>query len=73
MSFFNVKRRLGEIRCPVLVMTGDEDQMMPPENARLLAEGISGAELYIVKGAGHSFFLESSGEVSRVLIDFFTE
>ncbi len=73
LSFFNVKRRLGEIHCPVLVMTGDEDQMMPPENARLLAEGIPGAELYVVKGAGHSFFLESSEEVNRVLIDFFKE
>ena len=71
LSFFNVKRRLGEIRCPVLVMTGDEDQMMPPANARLLADGISGAELYIVKGAGHSFFQEQPEEVTRVLIDFF--
>jgi pimeloyl-ACP methyl ester carboxylesterase len=46
--------------------------MMPPENSRLLAEGIAGAELYIVKGAGHSFFLEKPEEVNRVLIDFFT-
>ncbi len=73
LSFFNVKRRLGEIRCPVLVMTGSEDRMMPPENAGLLVEGISGAELYIVKGAGHSFFLESPEVVIRVLIDFFKE
>ena len=72
LSYFNVKRRLGEISCPVLVITGDEDRMMPPENSRLLAEGIAGAELYIVKRAGHSFFLEKPEEVNRVLIDFFT-
>jgi 3-oxoadipate enol-lactonase len=71
LSFFNVKRRLGEIGCPVLVMTGDEDRMMPPENARLLVDGISGAELYVVQGAGHSFFQEKPEEVNRVLIDFF--
>jgi len=73
LSFFNVKRRLGEIQCPVLVMTGDEDRMMPPENATLLVEGIPGADLYVVRGCGHSFFLERPDEVNRVLINFFKE
>lgn len=73
LSFFNVQRRLGEISCPVLVMTGSEDRMMPPENAGLLVDGIPGAELYVVEGAGHGFFQERPEEVNRVLIDFFTE
>jgi pimeloyl-ACP methyl ester carboxylesterase len=73
LSVFNVKRRLGEIRCPVLAITGSEDRMMPPENSRLLAEGIAGAEHYVVEGAGHSFFLEKPDEVNRVLIDFFSK
>ena len=73
LSVFNVKRRLGEIRCPVLAVTGSEDQMMPPENARLLAEGIEGAELYMVEKAGHMFFLEEPGQVNRVLMDFFSK
>jgi pimeloyl-ACP methyl ester carboxylesterase len=71
LSVFNVKRRLGEIRCPVLVITGSEDRMMPADNSRLLAAGIPGAELYMVEGAGHSFFFEKPDEVNRVLIDFF--
>jgi pimeloyl-ACP methyl ester carboxylesterase len=70
LSVFNVKRRLGEIRCPVLAITGSEDRMMPPENSRLLAEGIEGAEQYTVDEAGHNFFLEKPDEVNRVLIDF---
>ena len=73
LSVFNVKRRLGEIRSPVLVITGAEDRMMPPENSRLLAEGIRGAERYTVDEAGHSFFLEKPGEVNRVLIDFLSK
>jgi len=72
LSVFNVKRRLGEISCPVLVITGSEDRMMPPDNSRLLAEGIPGAELYTVEGTGHSFFLEKPDEVNRVLIDLFS-
>jgi pimeloyl-ACP methyl ester carboxylesterase len=71
LSVFNVRRRLGEIRCPVLVITGSEDRMMPPENSRLLAEGIAGAELHMVESAAHSFFHEKPEEVNRVLIGFF--
>lgn len=71
LSVFNVKRRLGEIRNPVLVITGSEDRMMPPENSRLLAEGIPGARLHLVQGAGHTFFLERPEEVNAVLGDFF--
>jgi pimeloyl-ACP methyl ester carboxylesterase len=73
LSVFNVKKRLGEIRCPVLAITGSEDRMMPPENSRLLAEGIGGAEHYTVDGAGHSFFFEKPDEVNEVLIDFFSK
>ena len=72
LSVFNVKKRLGEIRCPVLAITGSEDRMMPPENSKLLAEGIAGAEHYVVDGTGHSFFLEKPDEVNGVLIDFFS-
>ena len=71
LSVFNVKKRLEEIRCPCLVITGDEDRMMPPENSRLLAEGIPGAKLHVVAGAGHSFFQEKPDEVNRVLAEFF--
>ncbi len=73
LSVFNVKKRLGEIRCPVLVITGAEDRMMPAENSRLLAEGIEGAEQYLVEGAGHSFFFEKPDGVNRVLIDFLSK
>lgn len=73
LSVFNVKRRLGEIRCPVLVITGSEDRMMPPDNSKLLAGGIPGAEFHMVEGAGHSFFFEKPGEVNKVLIDFFSK
>jgi 3-oxoadipate enol-lactonase len=70
LSFFNVKNRLGEIKCPVLVIAGTEDKMMPPENAKLLADGIPDAELYEVEGTGHGFNIEKPDEVNRVLIEF---
>lgn len=71
LSVFNVKRRLNEINCPVLAITGNEDKSVPPENSNLLTEGIHNARLYIVEGAGHIFFQEKPEEVNSVLIDFF--
>ena len=71
LSFFNVTKRLGEITCPVLVITGSEDQMMPPQNSKLLAEGIPNAELVMIEGAGHNFFYEKPDETNSLLINFF--
>jgi len=34
--------RLGEITCPVLVMTSPQDHVVPPENSTIIAEGVSG-------------------------------
>ncbi len=44
--------RLLEIRAPALVLIGDSDVLVPPENSRILVESISGAELRVIEGAG---------------------
>lgn len=43
----------GSIRCPTLVVHGEEDAEMPVGYARQLVERIAGAELQILQGAGH--------------------
>jgi len=45
----------SEIRAPTLVMAGDSDILIPPENGRILAEKIPGAEFRTIEGAGHLF------------------
>ena len=50
---------LGRIRCPVEVIAGDSDRIVPPLNSRILAQHIPGAELTLVPGAGHAFPLEA--------------
>ena len=42
---------------PVLVLSGDEDQVVPPANAELLAAAIPNAELCLIPGAGHLVLL----------------
>jgi pimeloyl-ACP methyl ester carboxylesterase len=46
-------KRLGEINVPTLVITGDSDKIVPPENSRQLASDIPGASLAILDRCGH--------------------
>ncbi len=45
--------RLGEIKNPVLVCVGLDDQTTPPTMARELADGIAGAQYRELTGVGH--------------------
>lgn len=49
---------------------GMEDQMVPVENARILAERIPGAELVLVEGAGHLYHSERAEEADAAVLDF---
>lgn len=40
------------VRCPVLIINGDEDRCQPPERSRRVAE-LTGGELVVFEGAGH--------------------
>ena len=71
LNSFNTEERLEDIRMPVLVLTGNKDRMIPPENSRLLFEKIPGAKLKKIQGAGHNFFYEKFEELNRILKDFF--
>lgn len=50
--------RLGGITAPTLVVHGDEDQMIPVANARLIAAAVPGARLEVLPGTGHMFWWE---------------
>jgi 3-oxoadipate enol-lactonase len=50
--------RLHEIAAPTLVIHGTEDEMLPVENAHLIARLIPGSQLEILDGTGHLFFWE---------------
>ena len=65
-----VERRLSQIRVPTLILTGDEDKLVPHQNSQRLAELIPRAQLVILRGAGHAFPLERENEVVAALQDF---
>lgn len=62
---------LGRITAPTLVITGDSDPLIPPENSRILARGIPGARLHILEGASHFFWVEKPAETAAALAGFF--
>lgn len=45
--------RFREIACPVLVIHGEDDPILPIENGRALAAGIKNAALLVLPGIGH--------------------
>jgi pimeloyl-ACP methyl ester carboxylesterase len=55
---------------PTLVLTGDEDLIVPPANSSTLVRMIPGAELAVVEGGGHYFFAEQPAVVNRALAQF---
>lgn len=70
---WDASERLGGIRVPTLVLTGDADRLVPAENSRRIAEAIPGARLVLLPGAGHLFPLERFEETEREVARFFLE
>jgi pimeloyl-ACP methyl ester carboxylesterase len=62
--------RLGEIGCPVLVVCGADDGMVPPENSRALAAGIRSSRLEIIQQCGHLPMLEQPERVRDLVFGF---
>ena len=62
--------RLGAITCPVMIIHGSGDVMLPVENARMLKLAIPHAELHILDGMGHGYNLEAQEMADDLVIDF---
>ncbi len=65
--------RLGEIACPTLVVAATQDQLRTIEEAEQLRDGIPGARLAVIEGAGHMIPIEAPEALSAVLGDWLAE
>jgi pimeloyl-ACP methyl ester carboxylesterase len=68
-----VNERLGDIRCPTLVIVGDEDVADMQGIAAHVAASISAARLATVTGASHLPSLERPDAVNALLLEFLAE
>ncbi|CAA0836658.1 alpha/beta-Hydrolases superfamily protein [Striga hermonthica] len=52
-SASNNTRRLSEISCPVLIVTGDTDRLVPAWNSERLSRAIPKSSFAVIKSCGH--------------------
>ena len=62
--------RLGEIRCPVLILHGEQDDVVPVKQAYTLKAGMPHAELHVFPDAGHLLHREREGELRALVMEF---
>ena len=62
--------RLDRITSPTLVMHGELDALVPPDNGRILADRIPGAELVTVPVANHLLGTDQPEQVAELLVSW---
>ena len=64
---------LPHIHVPVLVVTGEQDALIPPTESEALADALPSARLVRIAGAGHLPPLERPDEFNAALLSFLDE
>jgi pimeloyl-ACP methyl ester carboxylesterase len=67
---FESFERLPEIQAPTLIIGGDRDLLIPPQNSHILRERIPNSRLAVIPGAGHVFFWEQPKETAEKVVRF---
>ena len=62
---------LSKIKCPTLLITGDEDGVAPPANVQKLSRAIKRSKTIILDGCGHWTPIERPSEVNAALMNFY--
>ena len=62
--------RLGKIKSPTLVLTGDRDVLIPTENSKLLAKKIPQSRLIVIPGGGHQILVEQPELFNHAILNF---
>jgi len=70
LGLFNSSKRLGEIKSPTLVVTGDHDTTVPLPSQHLLVEKIPGARQVFIPNAGHAVTVDQPEPFNKELLGF---
>jgi pimeloyl-ACP methyl ester carboxylesterase len=65
------RQATGEIRCPTLLVQGDNDEVMPVELARLSPTAFPSAKYVEIPGGAHSMIFSRGPELAKIVVDFF--
>ncbi|PVU72113.1 hypothetical protein DDW08_02990 [Vulcanisaeta sp. SCGC AB-777_J10] len=70
---FDFKDKLPSIRVPTLIVTGDEDYVVNPQNSYIMNQSIPNSKLIILRGAGHLAIIERAEDYNKVVLNFINE
>ncbi|MGF1507792.1 MAG: alpha/beta fold hydrolase [Anaerolineae bacterium] len=70
LAAFDITDWLPQTRVPLLVIAGSADPVVPPEQSRLIAERVPGAQLAVMQGIGHLPFIEDPTAFNQILTDW---
>ena len=61
---------LDAVQCPVLLVWGTRDRMVPHSGARLVLEALPATQVELIEGCGHCPQLEATERLLELLLDF---
>jgi 3-oxoadipate enol-lactonase len=67
---WNSYRRLPRIKVPTLVVHGEDDRLVPPQNGRIVAKRIPGARFELIPKAGHILVTDRLDACLGLILDF---
>jgi 3-oxoadipate enol-lactonase len=67
------RERLSQINVPTFVIHGETDELVPPENGRMIAELIPNAKLLMLPNTSHIFMTDQPEISHREILNFFRE
>lgn len=67
---FDAEKRVSQIQTETLILTGDRDIVVPPQNSSNLARAIPNATLKTIENGSHMFFIENAREFNQSVIEF---
>ena len=73
LAEFDCSKALPNIRAPTLVLTGDLDRLVSPQNSKFIASLIPGARLIVIPGCGHRMMWEATDECVGFVTEFLTD
>jgi len=67
---FDARSVMPTISVPVLILTGNKDNNMPPDSQQAMASRLQSSDLVLLPRCGHLALLECHAEVSAHLLNF---
>ncbi len=68
-----LERRLATVKCPTLIVWGQNDRLVPPAYGDAFHRLIANAELVKLEGTGHMPMFEKQEEWSKVICEFLSK